>query len=160
MFEKRVLSRMYGSRRSDEVKRGCRKWRNEELRDFCTLHQIVRGWPNDERRDVAHMREDKFAHKVLVRKPDGQSHLQDLGFDRMIIYRNGAGGCVDWKSSVWWRYFTQTVDVIAICPQKWWCRQVPSLGYKCGRTVSYCSELLRWDQPFFWIIPLCFLINF
>ena len=146
MFKKRVLSRIYESW-SDEVTGGCRKWRNEGLHDSCTIRQIVRGWPNDERRDVAHMREDKFAHKVLAGKPDRQSRLQDLGLDRMIIYRTMREG-VDWRSCVPWRYFTQTFDITAICPQKWWCRQVPSLGYECDRTVSYCSELLTWDQTF------------
>jgi len=63
------------------------------------------------------MREDKFAHKVLAGKPDGQNHLQDLGLDRMIIYRTVREG-EDWRSSVPWRCFKQTVAIIEICPQK------------------------------------------
>lgn len=66
---------------------------------------------------MAHMREDKFAHKVLAGKPDGQNHLQDLGLDRMIIYRTVREG-EDWRSSVPWRCFKQTVAIIEICPQK------------------------------------------
>lgn len=67
---------------------------------------------------MAHMREDKFAHKVLAGKPDGQSQLQDLGLDRMTIYRTVREG-VHWRSPVPWRYFIQTFDIIDIRPQKW-----------------------------------------
>ena len=40
---------------------------------------------------MAHVREDKYAHKILAGKPDGKGHLEDLGLDRIITYMNSTG---------------------------------------------------------------------
>jgi len=68
MFENRVLRRVFGPKR-DEVTGEWRKLRNEELRDFYSLPNIVRVVKSKRMRwagHVARMGEGRGVHRVLV----------------------------------------------------------------------------------------------
>jgi len=101
VFEKRVLRRVFGSKR-EEVTGEWRKLHNEELRDLYSLPNIV--WVVKSRRmrwagHVAHMWEGRGVHRVLVGKPEGK---RPLGRPRrkwednikMDLWEVGGGG--DW----------------------------------------------------------------
>ena len=72
-----VLRRVFGSKR-DEVTGEWRKLHNEEVRDLCSLPNIV--WVVKSRRmrwagHVALMGEGRGVHRILVRKPEGKRPL-------------------------------------------------------------------------------------
>jgi hypothetical protein len=73
MFENRVLRRVFGPKR-DEVTGEWRKLHNEELNNLYSLPNIV--WVVISRMrlagHVARMGEEKWVHRVLVRKPEGK----------------------------------------------------------------------------------------
>jgi hypothetical protein len=67
------LRRVFGARR-DEVTREWRKLHNEELNDLSSLPNIVRVVKSRRMRwagHVARMGEERFVHRVLVGKPEG-----------------------------------------------------------------------------------------
>ena len=77
MFENRVLSRVFGSKR-DEVTGEWRKLHNEKLSDLYSLPNIVRvvkwrrmRWAGH----VARMADGRGVHRVLVGKPEGKRPL-------------------------------------------------------------------------------------
>ena len=77
VFEIRVLRRVFGSKR-DEVTGEWRKLHNEELRDLCSLSNIVRVVKSRRMRWAGHavrMDEGRGVHRVLVGKPEGKRSL-------------------------------------------------------------------------------------
>jgi len=77
VFENRVLRRVFGPKR-DEVTGEWRKLHNEELRDFYSLHNIVRVVKSRRMRWAGHverMGERRGVHRVLVGKPEGKRPL-------------------------------------------------------------------------------------
>ena len=78
------MRRIFGPER-DEVTREWRKLHNEELHDlyFWVIESRRMRWAGH----VARMGEKRGVHRVLVRKPEGKSHLRDPGVDGRIILR-------------------------------------------------------------------------
>ena len=77
MFENRVLRRIFGPRR-DEVTGQWIKLHNEELNDLYSSPNIVRVIKSRRMRwagHVAHMKEGRGVHRVLVGKPEGKRSL-------------------------------------------------------------------------------------
>ena len=77
VFENRVLRRVFGPKR-DEVTGEWRKLHNEELRDLCSLPNIVQVVKSRRMRwvgHVVHMGEGRGVHRVLVGKPEGKRPL-------------------------------------------------------------------------------------
>jgi hypothetical protein len=78
VFEKRVLSSIFGPKR-DEVTGEWRKPHNEELRNLYHSHNIVRVIKSRRMRwagHVARMGEKKGIYRVLVGKPEGKKPLR------------------------------------------------------------------------------------
>jgi len=112
VFEKRVLKRVFGSKR-DEVTREWRKLHNEERRDLYSLPNIVRVVKSRRIRWAGHvalMGDGRGVHRVLVGKPEGK---RPLGRPRhrwednikMDLWEVGGGG--DWMELAqdrdrWW----------------------------------------------------------
>jgi hypothetical protein len=78
VFENRVLRRMFGPKRDDEVTGEWRKLHNEELHDLYSSPSIIRitkakriRWAGH----VAGMREKRNAYRLLVGKPEGRRPL-------------------------------------------------------------------------------------
>jgi hypothetical protein len=69
------------------------KWRklhNAELNDLYSSLNIVQVTKKRRMRwagNVAHMGESRGVYRVLVGKPEGNSHLEDPGIDGSIILR-------------------------------------------------------------------------
>ena len=87
MFDNRVLRRIFGPK-GDERTGKWRELHNEELNNLYSSHTIVRvmrrmRWAGH----VAYMRENRGLYSVLVGKPEGNNHLEDLGVDVRIILR-------------------------------------------------------------------------
>jgi hypothetical protein len=82
----RVLSKVFGSER-DEITREWRKLHQEELCDMCCSTILI----ERSRRmrlvgHVARMADRRGSYRVLVERPEGNSHLEDPGVDgRMIL---------------------------------------------------------------------------
>ena len=77
MFENRVFWRVFEPKR-DEVTGEWRKLHNEELRDFYSLHSIVRVVKSRRMRcagHVTHIGEGRGVHRVVVGKPEGKRPL-------------------------------------------------------------------------------------
>jgi hypothetical protein len=77
VFENTVLRRIFGPKR-DEVTGEWRKLHKEELRDLCSLPNIVRVVKSRRMRwagHVARMWEGRGVHRVLVEKPEGKRPL-------------------------------------------------------------------------------------
>jgi hypothetical protein len=77
VFDKRVLRRMFGSKKS-EVLGGWRKVYNEEHRNVYSLPSIIRMIKSKRmrlERHVAQMGEMRNAYRILVVKPDGKGPL-------------------------------------------------------------------------------------
>jgi len=75
VFENRVLGRIFGGHKMDELKGEWRKLHNEEMNDLCCSHNIVR--VTKSRRmiwagHVARMGESRGVYRVLVGKPEGK----------------------------------------------------------------------------------------
>jgi hypothetical protein len=67
-----------------------RKLHNEELCHMSSSTNIILAIKSSRIRwaeHVACMEERRGAYRVLVGKPEGQNHLEDLGVDRGIILR-------------------------------------------------------------------------
>ena len=99
VFENRVLRRVFGPKR-DEVTGEWRKLHNEELRDFYSLHNIVRVVKSRRMRWAGHverMGERRGVHRVLVGKPEGRRPLERRSWEdniKMDVWEVGGGG--DW----------------------------------------------------------------
>ena len=87
MFENRVLRKVFGPKR-DEMTGEWRKLHNEELNDLYSSPNIVRAVKSRRMRwagHVARMGEDRGVHRVLVGKPEGNSHWGDQNVDGTVI---------------------------------------------------------------------------
>jgi hypothetical protein len=77
MFENRVLRRIFGPR-SEEGAGGWRRLHNEELHNLYASSNFT-GMMNSRRMrwvgHVAHMKQMRNAHNILVGKPEGESTL-------------------------------------------------------------------------------------
>jgi hypothetical protein len=88
VFEKRVLRKIFGSKR-DDVRGEWRQLHNEKLNDLYSSLNIFWvitsriGWAGH----VACMVEKKSVYRVLVGKPEGKRSLGDQGVDGKIIFR-------------------------------------------------------------------------
>jgi len=77
VFEKRVLKKLFGSKRN-EVTGEWRKLHNEELSDLYSSPNIVRVIKSRRMRwagHVARMGDRRGAHRVLIGKPEGKRPL-------------------------------------------------------------------------------------
>jgi hypothetical protein len=77
VFENMVLRRIFGPRR-DEVTGEWRRFRNEELNDLYSSHNIVLEIKSIRMRwagHVARMGEERGVYRVLVGKPEGERPL-------------------------------------------------------------------------------------
>ena len=84
-----MLRRIFGPRRAN-VTGQWRKLRNEELNDLYSSPNIVRviksrgiRWAEH----VARVGDRKVVYSVVLGRPEGKSHLEDLGIDGRIILR-------------------------------------------------------------------------
>ena len=87
VFQNRMWGRIFGPER-DEVTGDCRKIHNEELNDLYSSPNIVRMLNPRKMRwagRVERMEERRGVYRVLVGKPEGKNHLEDLGIDGRII---------------------------------------------------------------------------
>ena len=78
VFENRVLRKLFGPNKRDEVTGEWRKLHNEELNDLYSLPNIVRVVKSRRMRwagHVARVGEVKGVHRVLVGKPEGKRPL-------------------------------------------------------------------------------------
>jgi len=118
VFENRVLSRVFGSKR-DEVTRKWRKLLNEELRDLYALPNIVRVVKLRRMRwawHMARMGEGRGVHRVVVGKPEGKSPLgrpRRRWEDNIKMDLREVGGVGDWMELAQdrdrWRALVNTV---------------------------------------------------
>jgi len=94
MFEKRVLRRIFGPKRSELIG-DCRKLHNEELNDLHCSADIIRVIKSRRMRwagHVARIGERKSAYRVLMGKLRVRDYLVDSGVDGRIILRSEMGG--------------------------------------------------------------------
>jgi hypothetical protein len=89
VFENRVLRRIFGPKR-DEMTREWSKLHNEELRDLYSSPNILRmiklrrmRWAGD----VAHIMDNRNAYRVLMRKPEENTLLENVDIDGRIILK-------------------------------------------------------------------------
>ena len=84
-----MLRRIFGPKR-DKVTGEWRKLHNEELNDLYCSSSIVRVIKSKRMRWAGHvacMGERRGAYRVLVAKPEGKNHLEDLGVDGSVILK-------------------------------------------------------------------------
>jgi hypothetical protein len=89
VFEKRVLGRTFGPRRNEEIS-GWRKLHNEELHNVYCLPSIITIIKSRRMRwagNVAQIGEKRNAYRILVGKPEGKNHYEDLDVGGSIILR-------------------------------------------------------------------------
>ena len=124
VFENSVLRRVFGPKR-DKVTVEWRKLHKEELRDLYSLPNMV--WVVKSRRmrwaeHVARMGEERWAYRVLVRKPEGKRPLgrprrRWVDYIRMDFQEVGCG-YVDWiglaQDRVEWRKLVSAVMNIRV----------------------------------------------
>jgi hypothetical protein len=103
VFENRVLRKIFGSKRDDEVTGDLRKLHNEEVHNLYSSPDIIRiiklrkmRWAGH----VAQMRETRNAYRILVGKPEGKRSLEiprRMWVDNIKIDLRGIGwGGMDW----------------------------------------------------------------
>ena len=119
VFENRVFSRVFGSKR-DEVTGEWRKLHNEELSYLYSLPNIVRVVKSRRMRwagHVAHMGEGRVVQRILVGKSEGKNPMGRPGRrweDNIKMDLQGVGGvCADWMDLAQdrerWRALVSTV---------------------------------------------------
>jgi hypothetical protein len=74
VFENRMLRRVFGPKK-DEVTGEWRKLHNEELNDLTNTVRVVKSRRMRWAGHVARMGEERGAHRMLVRKPEGKRPL-------------------------------------------------------------------------------------
>jgi hypothetical protein len=87
VFEKRVLRRIFGPKREEEI--GVWRKMRDELHNLYSLQNIIR-MTKSRMRSVGHiacMTDKRNAYKVLVGKPEGKRPLGRLGIAGRIILR-------------------------------------------------------------------------
>jgi hypothetical protein len=87
VFENRVLRRIFGHKR-EEWNEDWRRMHNEELRNLYASLIIIRVITSRRKRWAGHvewMGEIRNAYNILVGKPEGKNHLEDLDVDGKII---------------------------------------------------------------------------
>jgi hypothetical protein len=87
VYENRVLRRMCGPERK-EVAEDWRRLHNEELHNLYESPNIIRVIKSRKIRWTGHVAckgELRNSYSILVRKPEGKDHLEDLGVDGEII---------------------------------------------------------------------------
>jgi len=100
VFEKKVLRRIFGSRR-DEVTGEWRRMHNEELNDFYSSPNIVRVIKSRRMRwagRVERMGEERGVYRVLAGKPEGKRPL-GRPRRRWVDLQEVGCGCMDWIGS-------------------------------------------------------------
>jgi hypothetical protein len=93
VFENRALRRAFGPRKED-MAGGWRRLHHEELRKFYASTKIIRVIISRGMRWAEHVTwigEMRNAYKILVGKPEGRDHLEDLSVDGKIILKWNAG---------------------------------------------------------------------
>ena len=113
-----MLRRVFGPKR-DEVTGEWRKLHNEEIRDLCSLPNILRVVKSRRMRwagHVARMGEERGVHRVLVGKPEGKSPLgrpRRRWEDNIKMDLREVGGDGDWLQLAQdrdrWRVLVNTV---------------------------------------------------
>jgi len=66
---------------------GCRKLHNEELHNFYSSPNIIRVIKSGSMKwtmHAAHMRETRNAYTILIGKPEGRDHSENIGADEKI----------------------------------------------------------------------------
>jgi hypothetical protein len=97
MFENRVLTRIFGSKR-DEVTGGWRKLHNEELHNLYSSSSIIRMIKLRRMRWAGHVaRKERTAYRILVGKPETKRPLRrcSSGWEdniKMDLREIGRGG--------------------------------------------------------------------
>jgi hypothetical protein len=88
VFENRVLRKIFGPKREEDGSR--RKVRNDELHDLYSSPNIVRVIKSRRMRWAGHMSrmgEGRGAYRVLVGRPKGKNHWEDLGVGGKITLK-------------------------------------------------------------------------
>jgi hypothetical protein len=89
VFENRTLRKVFGPK-SYEVTGENRRLSDEELYDlYCSAHiaQVLKSRRMRWAEDVTPTGDRRGAYSILMGKPEGKSHLEDLGIDRRIILK-------------------------------------------------------------------------
>jgi hypothetical protein len=89
VLETTVLRKIFGPKR-DEITEEWRRLRNEELHDSYSSLNIIRAIKSRTMKRAghkAHMEDKIYAYIALVRKPEGNRPLGNLGIDGRIILK-------------------------------------------------------------------------
>jgi hypothetical protein len=109
VFENRVLRRIFGPKR-DEVTGGWRKLNNEELHGLYSSPSIVRVIKARRMRWAGHVAQgvgEGCAYNIMVGRPEGRNHWEDLGIDgRTLRWILGKWGLGMWIGFIWLRIGT------------------------------------------------------
>jgi hypothetical protein len=88
VFENRVFRRIFGPKREEDG--SWRKLHNDEFHDLYSSPNIVRMIKSRRMRwagHVARMKEGRGVYRVLVGRPEGKRHWEDLGVGGRITLR-------------------------------------------------------------------------